>query len=107
MILRIVIIYFLGLLGTINLLAVQADSGIPDPETFFGYKPGEDYRLIGWDDITSYFHLLNTRSDRIVVEELGETTLGNSFLLAIISSPKNLSNLEKYKEISKVLAMGR
>lgn len=57
MILRIVIIYFLGLLGTINLLAVQADSGIPDPETFFGYKPREDYRLIGWDDInhTSIF----------------------------------------------------
>ncbi len=79
---------------------------IPDPEAYFGFKPGADYKLIRWDKIVSYFNILDEKSPRIVVVNLGKTTLGNPFLLAIISSPENLSTLDKYKEISKKLAQG-
>ena len=80
---------------------------IPDPETFFGHKPGADYKLIRWEKIHEYFDILGENSDRIIVQELGKTTMGNPFLLAVISSPENLSQLDKYKDIAKKLAKGR
>ena len=95
------LIFILGM----SLSAFSQD--IPDPESYFGFKPGADYKLIRWDKIVSYFDILGEKSPRIVVKDLGKTTLGNPFLLAIISSPENLSRLEKYKEISKKLAQGK
>ncbi len=95
------LIFVLG----VSLSAFAQD--IPDPESYFGFKPGADYKLIRWDKIVSYFDILGEKSPRIVVKDLGKTTLGNPFLLAIISSPENLSRLEKYKEISKKLAQGK
>jgi hypothetical protein len=82
-------------------------SDIPKPETYFGHKPGADFKLIRWEKIYEYFHLLGERSNRIVVEDLGKTTLGNPFILAIISSPENLSQRDKYKAIAQKLARGR
>lgn len=80
---------------------------IPDPETFFGHKPGADSKLIRWEKIHEYFNILQDASDRIIVQELGKTTMGNPFILAVISSPDNLSQLGKYKDIAKKLAKGR
>jgi len=81
-------------------------ANIPTPTEFFGHQPGADFRLIRWDRIVDYYQLLGNESDRIEVVELGKTTLENPFLLAIISSPENLSQKEKYKEIAKKLAQG-
>jgi len=80
---------------------------IPDPETFFGHKPGADFKLIRWEKIHEYFDILGNTSDRIIVQELGKTTMGNPFILAVISSPDNLSRLETYKNIARKLAKGR
>ncbi|UCE39873.1 MAG: hypothetical protein JSV17_10325, partial [Candidatus Aminicenantes bacterium] len=80
---------------------------IPDPETFFGHKPGADYNLIRWEKIHEYFNILGNYSDRVIVKELGNTTLGNPFILAVISAPENLSQLGKYQDIAKKLAKGR
>ncbi|MCP4727064.1 MAG: peptidase M14 family protein [bacterium] len=80
---------------------------IQSPETYFGHKPGADYKMIRWDKMVPYFNTLGEKSSRIKVEELGETTLGNPFILATISSPDNIANLERYKEISKKLAQGK
>jgi|TARA_B100000315_G_C14594921_1_gene598318 hypothetical protein len=98
-----------GLLLVLILSACQNSftQDIPDPESYFGFKPGTDYKMLRWDKIASYYNILGDKSPRIKVVNLGETTLGNPFLLAIISSPKNLSRLEKYKEISKKLAQGK
>jgi hypothetical protein len=82
-------------------------SDIPTPESFFGHKPGADFKLIRWEKMCSYFHLLSDKSSRIEVRELGKTTLGNPFLLAIISSPENISRLDHHKEIAKKLAKGQ
>jgi len=88
-------------------IAYSHPADIPNPEEFFGHKPGADFKMIRWEQIVEYFQLLADNSDRIKVVELGKTTLGNPFIMAIISSPENLANLEKYKEISKKLAKGR
>ena len=77
---------------------------IPSPEAFYGFKMGADGKLAHWNKIVEYFDLLSERSDRVMVKNLGETTLGNAFLLAVFSSPGNLENLERYRRISKKLA---
>lgn len=77
---------------------------IPSPEQFYGFQMGAEGEIAHWDRIVEYFNLLSDRSDRVVVQTLGESTLGNPFLLAIFSSPENLRNLDRYREISKKLA---
>jgi len=77
---------------------------IPSPEQFFGFKMGSDGELAHWNNIVEYFTLLSEQSDRITVKTLGESTLGNPFLLAVISSADNLKNLEKYRAINKKIA---
>ena len=90
-----------------GLVASTHSAEIPDPETFFGHKPGADFKLIRWEKIHEYFQLLGKNSDRVKIENLGKTTMGNPFILAVISSPENLSNLPKYKDIAGKLAQGK
>ncbi len=87
------------------MLTVTA-SGQPlsSPEEVFGFRMGTDRKLIDWNQIVDYFETLAKGSDRIVVRELGKTTLGKPFLLAIISSPENLANLDRFKAIQQQLA---
>ena len=87
-------------------IAVAHAAEIPSPETFFGHKPGADFKLMRWEKIHEYFQLLGKNSDRIKIENLGKTTMGNPFILAIMSSPENLANLSKYKDIAGKLARG-
>ncbi len=98
--LSIVLLLVLSVILTANATA----QSIPSPEEFFGFRMGADGELVQWDKVVEYFNLLADRSDRIIVQNLGESTEGNPFILAIISSPDNLKNLEKYRKISKKLA---
>ena len=90
-----------------GIAAHAQEAVIQDPETFFGHKPGADYKLLRWDKIHDYFQLLGRTSDRVKIENLGKTTMGNPFILAVISSPANLANADRYKEIARKLAAGR
>jgi hypothetical protein len=74
------------------------------PEEFFGFKMGSDCKLARYDKIVEYFHLLEQSSDKIQIAELGKTTNGNPFIMAIISSAANLKDLDKYKRIQRQLA---
>ncbi len=82
----------------------SAAQNIPTPEDYFGFRMGTDSELARWPKIVEYFKLLDAQSDCLTVQNLGETTLGNPFLLAIFSAPENLGNLEKYRQISQKLA---
>ncbi len=76
---------------------------IPSPEEFFGFQMGADRKLAHWDQLLEYYDLLNERSDRIHVVNMGESTLGNTFLSIFISSPENLARLEEYKRMNAIL----
>src|SRR5271167_2446435 len=80
---------------------------IPAPESVLGHKPGDDFYLANYDESRDYFHKLAAASDRVKIINVGKTTRGLDWEIAIISSPKNLAQLEKYKDISHRLAMGR
>ncbi|MEO5763192.1 MAG: M14 metallopeptidase family protein, partial [Vicinamibacteria bacterium] len=82
-----------------------ATAKVPEPKDVFGFKPGEDYKVFSWAEDVDYFKKLDASSDRIVVEEIGKTTLGKPMLLAFISSEVNLKNRLRYKEIAKQLAL--
>jgi hypothetical protein len=77
---------------------------IPSPEEFFGFKIGADKKLARWDKIIEYFYKLEKSSDKIKVIELGKTTEGNPFIIAIITSPENMRKLDKIRENSIKLA---
>ena len=77
---------------------------VTSPEEFFGYKLGSDRKIARWDRIVEYFQKLGTESDRIEVVEMGKTTDGNPFILAVISSPENLGNLEHLRQINLKIA---
>ncbi|MCS7364096.1 MAG: M14 family metallopeptidase [archaeon GB-1867-035] len=81
----------------------MSKSKIPKSEEFLGFKIGEDKKLANWNQIVEYFKKIGELSDRVKVEVLGLTTEGNEFILATISAPDNLRNLEKYRKIQMKL----
>ena len=76
---------------------------VPTPETFFGHRIGAEKKLARWDKIVDYMRLVARDSDRVDLKETGKTTNGNPFLLMIISSPSNLRNIERYKQLNRRL----
>ncbi|NIR50288.1 hypothetical protein GWN42_08870 [candidate division KSB1 bacterium] len=89
------------------ILPANLNAQVQSPETFVGFRVGEDRKLFGWQTVVDYFYILDSASEKITVQELGETTLGKPFLMAIISSPHNLLNLAKYKNLQKQAANPR
>ena len=53
-----------------------------------------------WDKIVDYFWLLQEQSDKIQVIDMGPSTEGHPFLFVVISSPENLANLERLREVN-------
>jgi len=80
---------------------------VPTPQSVLGHKPGDDFYLANYDESREYFRKLAASSNRIKLISVGKTTRGLDWEIAIISSPENLANLEKYKDISQKLADGR
>ncbi|HVG18357.1 MAG TPA: M14 metallopeptidase family protein [Blastocatellia bacterium] len=76
----------------------------PTPRDVLGFAPGDDRKLASWAQMVDYFKQLDRASNRVMLEELGKTTLGRPFLLAVISSPANLARLDYYKDIQRKLA---
>src|SRR4029079_12832980 len=84
--------------------APGAAASLPAPEQFFGFKPGTDGELARYPKILEYFQLLAKQTDRVKYEEIGKTTMGNSYALLRISSPQNLANFDRLVEINRRLA---
>ncbi|MFM9905669.1 MAG: M14 metallopeptidase family protein [Pyrinomonadaceae bacterium] len=94
----------LRLCGLIFLLALVASSQIPSPKSVLGFTPTDDKTIADWGQITDYFAKLDKASNKVAVKEIGKTTNGKPLILAFISSPNNIKNLEKYRQISAKLA---
>lgn len=73
---------------------------VNSPESFFGFRLGDDYKMARWDRIAEYFYLLHQQSENIRVVNLGPTTEDNPFLMAIITSADNLANLEELRDVN-------
>ncbi len=83
---------------------VETRSNLPAPARLLGFEPGEDRKLATWDQVVKYFKELDAASDRIVLEELGRTTLDRPFIAATLSAPENLQRLDHFRQIQQRLA---
>lgn len=77
---------------------------VPSPRDVLGFTPGDDRKVADWKQITDYFGRLNARGGRVRVQTVGTSTLGRPILAAFISSPENIRELDRYREIQRRLA---
>ena len=96
----------LGLAGAFapSTTLTAAPPAIPTPQQYFGFAIGADGELARYPKILDYFQLLAKQTDRVKYEELGRTTMGNSYPLLRISSPQNLKNFDRLVDINRRLA---
>lgn len=83
----------------------QEPASLTTPESFFGFQPGADQKLIGYDKMMDYLRLLEQQSEMILIRETGVTELGRPMYLVFISSAANLQNLDRLKAINRRLAL--
>lgn len=93
----------LALFLTLSYQTISAQT-IPSPKDHFGFSIGDDYQLANFTQTEAYIKKLATSSDRIEMTEIGKTEEGRGQFMLIVSSPQNLKNIGRYKEISQKLA---
>jgi hypothetical protein len=79
-------------------------AGVQTPSAFLGFDVGADRKLADYRQIVSYFRALAAASPRVNVESLGKTTLGEDFIMAIVSSEANMRNLDRIRDAAAKLA---
>src|SRR5580765_746989 len=92
------------LIATATQTFAQKNAHAPSPSEFLGFEVGADRKLADYRQIASYFKALAAASDRVEIEVLGKTTLGEEMFMAVISTPDNLRNKSKYQEMARKLA---
>ena len=97
---------FRNALALIALLAIPAaaQQRLTSPREFFGHEIGADYVLPNYTKFAEYWVRLSRESDRMELDTIGMTAEGRPQLMAIVSSPENLRNKERYRRIAEQLA---
>ena len=94
----------IGILIAASGAPAQAQEITP-PEKFFAFQLGSDRKMARWDKIVEYYQLLEKQSGgQMKLIDMGPTTMGHPFLLAIVSSAENIGKLDRLREISTQLA---
>ena len=95
----------IGISLWISPLENYAQSNIETPQAHFGFQPGSDGNLFGYDALIDYLQKLEEASPRIHLENIGTSPLGKPIYIAFISNEQNIRNLPRYKEINRKLAL--
>jgi hypothetical protein len=82
-----------------------AAAQITSPEEEFGFPIGTNHELITYAQLQAYWQKVAGQSNRMVLDTIGLTDEGRPQLMAIITSPENHANLDRYREISKTMAL--
>jgi hypothetical protein len=89
---------------SIGTLLAQTPPKITTPKEALGFNLGDDYQMANYTQLESYWKTLAKESNRMKLVDIGLTAEGRHQYMAIITSPENMKNLAKYKEISSKLA---
>lgn len=87
--------------------APPTSDAITAPETIIGGKPGSDYFLANYTQISAWLKKVAGESSRMKLVSIGKTAEGREQYMAIVSSPANLAKLDHYREIAKKLALAK
>ncbi|HEY3288442.1 MAG TPA: M14 metallopeptidase family protein [Gemmatimonadaceae bacterium] len=85
-------------------IAAVAQGRLTTPKQFFGHEIGEDYWLPNYTQFAKYWETLAKESDRMILDTIGLTAEGRPQLMAIVSSPENIKNRDKYRQIAEKLS---
>src|SRR5712691_4982174 len=94
----------LALLFTAS-LGAQTRVAITTPKEALGFNIGDDYQVANYSQLEVYWKKLASESDRMKLVDIGPTAEGRRQYMAIITSPENHKKLDRYKEISRRLAL--
>src|SRR5215472_5104262 len=75
------------------------------PKEALGFNVGDDYMMASYTQLEAWWKKLASESPRMKLESIGKTEEGRDHWMATISSPENIKNLAKYKEIARKLAL--
>jgi Zinc carboxypeptidase len=82
-----------------------AAQNVTSPAEHFGFNIGDDYHLATYTQFESYWRKIAEETDRMKLVEIGRTAEGRPQLMAIITSPENQVNLERYQDIARRMAL--
>ncbi|NIR43567.1 MAG: peptidase M14 [Gemmatimonadetes bacterium] len=88
---------------TLRAQAVRTDAPTP-PDDYLGHPVGADFRLAGWETITSYLAHVAEAAPGVRLDTLGRTTQGRPFVLVTATSPENMSRLDEIRTAQAKLA---
>jgi zinc carboxypeptidase len=103
---RIVLLVTLLLLPAPQARTQPPASPVTSPEAQFGAAIGDDYFLATYSQLDAYWKKLDQESDRMQLVDIGRTEEGRTQWMAVISAPENMPTLDRYREISRRLALG-
>jgi hypothetical protein len=95
----------LFLLIALLAIPVLAQRKITTPKEHFGFNPGDDYYLANYTQFIAYLKKITLESNRVSLAGIGITAEKQPMFMAIITSPENQNKIDRYKEISKKLAL--
>ena len=87
--------------------APATTQAITAPDTMVGGKPGADYFLANYTKIAAWLNKVAGESDRMKLISIGKTAEGREQYMAVVSSPDNIRNLDRHREIAKKLALAK
>lgn len=93
-----------ALLALVAPLQPSPAQGVPTPKEHLGFEVGADRSLADWPQIVAYFRKLALASPAVKLDSLGTTTQGRPFVVATISSPANIRQLDSLRERQARLA---
>jgi hypothetical protein len=85
--------------------AFQLLFSVTSPRQHFGANIGDDYFLTTYTQLETYWTKLDRESDRMTLMDIGRTEEGRTQWMAVVSSPENLRQLDRFKDISRRLAL--
>jgi hypothetical protein len=80
-------------------------ASITTPLQQFGAAIGDDYFLATYTQLEEYWKKLDRQSDRMQLVDIGRTEEGRTQWMAIISSPENMKQLDRFRDISRRLSL--
>src|SRR5690348_3237941 len=85
--------------------ALAAPAQVTTPKQALGFNLGDDYQVANYTQLEEYWKKLASESDQMKLVDIGATAEGRRQYMAIVSSPENLRNLDRYKNVARRLAL--
>ncbi len=83
---------------------LPASDTVPSPEKVLGYIAGAPNHLTYSKDIYKYMYELEKSTKRVKIFSLGKTEEGRDTMILAVSDEANIAKLDRYKEITALLA---